>query len=43
MPVMNQIEQILANSVYNSDQFDNNQILALNQMLEMKINIEQIG
>ena len=40
---MNQIEQILANSIYESSQFKHDQIQALNEMLDLGINIEQIG
>lgn len=40
---MNQIEQILANSIYESSQFNYDQIKALNEMLDLGINIEQIG
>ena len=40
---MNQIEQILANSLYESSKFTASQIQALNEMIDLGINIEQIG
>ena len=40
---MNQIIQILANSIYAAEEFKDSQIQALNEMLDLGINIEQIG
>ena len=40
---MNHIEQILANSIYESNQFSQDQIDILNEMYDAKIDPEQIG